>query len=553
MVHLWSCDDIPDYQLHVKSIVGVVNQIRSVNIGLDIKHCFGQAIHRAYNYNVNCLALHMAEREIDQEYLARLERKLKLLKNPNKEFQSKDVFKEITQSREDRLFNLLTATSTVSSGFDDNFVDAPIKAPYLQRKIAPQTVAISKEEKLKLVKNDQLEKALLKLCSIEDRTGAADTKEEKSGEKPVPAEEEVKSELPVPIQTLNFSEPVTTNSQCSDVVFCVNHSGFLIFPNDDGAPCQLADLLEPSFLAGCHSLDLVTADTAPHRHNDCQAFIATCWVGFDEQLDHVKYIAAIFILDSDFNIRLGCNFTISGCPAYCRMTKPSPLTRNMHSWLVFSSDKHIDCYLVSPDDGKAKLVEEVFDVYPGLDLGDLAGAATRTACIYNSEFRWSAVAFDTGHVNVTVSRNDNVGFIVDRKSVKYNNVISFLHFLNKGLPSTETYLLVSSTSGPPVMWHLSLIDDQIRWRFKTALEDWRPGSDAVLCGAVNNNSVCIGTFGNVMLAYDLDEVLTKSVVPVNRSESITVSSPVLSIQFLSDGHMALLSNAGYHCFAHVKK
>uniref|UniRef100_A0A1I8AQQ0 Neuroblastoma-amplified sequence n=1 Tax=Steinernema glaseri TaxID=37863 RepID=A0A1I8AQQ0_9BILA len=522
----------------------------------------------------------MAEREIDQEYLAKLEKRLKQLRDPNKEFKSKDVFKEITESREDRLFNLLTAAEPGSGGFDDNFLDVPIKASYLQRKIAPQTVAVNKQEKLELVKNDQLSVSQYRRL-LTNYIVWSDLFCSRYPSRPSPSSsnvgmrpEEAEDRLGMAWEETQFvsftkcntyglhiiqrnprspvSESPDSLSSSSDVVLCVNQSGLLIFPNGEGAPCQLSDLLEPSLSEGCHSLELVSSDTAPHRHNDCEAFIATCWVGFDERLDHVKYLASIFIVDSEFNVRLGCNFEINVCPAYCRITKPTPLTRNMHSWLVFSSEKQVDCYLVSSD-GKTELIEDMFNVYPGLDLGDLAGAATRTACIYNPEYRWSAVAFDTGHVTVTISQNDEEGFIVDRKSVKYNNVISFLHFLNKGLPPTETYLLVSSTSGPPVMWHLSLIDDQMRWNYKTVFDDWTTGTDAVLCGAVNDNSVCIGTFGNVMLSYDLDDVLSISPVPVNHDGSIAISAAVLSIQFLSDGSMAMLSSSGYHCFAPVKE
>ncbi|TMS34218.1 hypothetical protein L596_001852 [Steinernema carpocapsae] len=244
--------------------------------------------------------------------------------------------------------------------------------------------------------------------------------------------------------------PQPTNE---DVVFCINHSGFLMFPNGDGSSCHLSDLLEPSFVEGLHTLDLVCADTAPNRLGNHEAFIATCWVGYDKKLDPKTYIAAILILDSDFSIRLGCNFKIDEAPSYCRLTMPSPVTNNMHSWLMFSSEKKVDGYLINAADGNAELIEDMFDVYPGLDLGALSGAATRTACTHTPKFRWSAVGFDTGRVNVTISDSNN-GSIIDRKGVKYNGVISFLHFLNKGLPDNETYMLVSSTSGPPVMWHL---------------------------------------------------------------------------------------------------
>lgn len=52
-----------------------------------------------------------------------------------------------------------------SRGFDDNFVeDETITPNYLQRKIAPQTCAISKQELVKLLKSDTLQVA--SKCSI---------------------------------------------------------------------------------------------------------------------------------------------------------------------------------------------------------------------------------------------------------------------------------------------------------------------------------------------------------------------------------------------------
>ena len=45
-----------------------------------------------------------------------------------------------------------------STGFEDNFVvDTPITPNYIQRKIAPQTCAINKQELVKLLKADTVQ------------------------------------------------------------------------------------------------------------------------------------------------------------------------------------------------------------------------------------------------------------------------------------------------------------------------------------------------------------------------------------------------------------
>ena len=51
-----------------------------------------------------------------------------------------------------------------TSGFEDNFVvDAPITPNYLQRKLAPQTCAINKQELIKLLKADSVQVVLLSI------------------------------------------------------------------------------------------------------------------------------------------------------------------------------------------------------------------------------------------------------------------------------------------------------------------------------------------------------------------------------------------------------
>ncbi|CAD6186913.1 unnamed protein product [Caenorhabditis auriculariae] len=104
------------------------------------------------------------EREIDKEYLASLEKKLKSLKDPKK-ITTKTFLSDLANHRDNQLFNLLSASSSQTTSnpdvpleFEDNFTDTPIAPNYLRRKVAPQTCAINKQELAHLVKHDLTQK-----------------------------------------------------------------------------------------------------------------------------------------------------------------------------------------------------------------------------------------------------------------------------------------------------------------------------------------------------------------------------------------------------------
>uniref|UniRef100_A0A7E4V3S7 WD_REPEATS_REGION domain-containing protein n=1 Tax=Panagrellus redivivus TaxID=6233 RepID=A0A7E4V3S7_PANRE len=97
----------------------------------------------------------MADRELDAEYLAKLEQRLNQLKDPKlNEPKSEQIIKDIAGRKDLQLFNLLTSKDLA---FEDNFVDQPIQASWLQKKVAPASVAVNKIEVVPLVKYDHLE------------------------------------------------------------------------------------------------------------------------------------------------------------------------------------------------------------------------------------------------------------------------------------------------------------------------------------------------------------------------------------------------------------
>ncbi|KHN78736.1 hypothetical protein Tcan_04517 [Toxocara canis] len=123
----------------------------------------------------------MEKTEIDVEYVRRLEERLHQLRNPNHQPKPKEILSDLKDWRERRLYELITGRDQC---FEDNFVDIPISASYLQRKVAPQTVAINKQELVKLVTADMLQKTVADTTKPEQRIQRTSRKAEpKSKEK----------------------------------------------------------------------------------------------------------------------------------------------------------------------------------------------------------------------------------------------------------------------------------------------------------------------------------------------------------------------------------
>ncbi|KAK6754120.1 hypothetical protein RB195_013243 [Necator americanus] len=102
------------------------------------------------------MSVEAGERVVDKEYLALLENKLKALKDP-KISTPKQFLSDIASYKDHQLFRLITADYPISSGLDDDIVDAVITPNYLRKVIAPHTCAINKQELVHLVKSDQIQ------------------------------------------------------------------------------------------------------------------------------------------------------------------------------------------------------------------------------------------------------------------------------------------------------------------------------------------------------------------------------------------------------------
>ncbi|VDM84636.1 unnamed protein product [Strongylus vulgaris] len=131
------------------------------------------------------MSLEAEEREVDKEYLALLENKLKALKDPKKAT-AKQFLSDIATYRDQQLFKLITSGIPAQSGFDDDFADIVITPNYLRRVIAPQTCAINKLELVHLVESDHVQKQ--HEVAVEENGVAISKTEKTAGETPITKE-----------------------------------------------------------------------------------------------------------------------------------------------------------------------------------------------------------------------------------------------------------------------------------------------------------------------------------------------------------------------------
>jgi len=243
------------------------------------------------------------------------------------------------------------------------------------------------------------------------------------------------------------------------VVAVITLTGKALLINSDGnvqVEVNLKDLLNENLDQG-HDLELVASDSANRSSSNNLMLIATCWIVQDALYKLVRYIAATFRISNDFKATLGCRFDLEKPPTYCRLALAGPSTTfvgHHHVWLIFSAMNDVQCYSVTTETGECELLSSVGDVYPELDLGSLPGSAIRSTCHHSAKTRWSAIGTDTGHVIASVSQADS-NYIQDRKTLKFNGVISVLCFMANEMNDDQMMVLISSTMGPAAIWTLT--------------------------------------------------------------------------------------------------
>ncbi|KAI1706793.1 KICSTOR complex protein kaptin [Ditylenchus destructor] len=294
------------------------------------------------------------------------------------------------------------------------------------------------------------------------------------------------------------------------------------------------------------SLELVASDSSQFAHSsENLGCLATCWVVYDRLFAPERYFAAIFQFSQDLKVNMITKFAIDNAPTYTRLTTTSPLDTNQLYWLIFSYSRGVQAFSVNNQLNAVELVEHIGDIFPVLDIGDLPGSAVRSHCWIANGYRFSVVGHDTGYVIASCCSMQS-GTIVDRKTIKFSGPISVLRLINENEEDLVTSVLVSSTLGPAVIWSLKLEDDILLWEMKTKLLESEI-SDAITCCAVNSKYIFIGTYGEQLLAYNLEQALTGS--EVYSAFTLNVASPMLSVAYLeAHNSLLVLSTKGLHKF-----
>uniref|UniRef100_A0A914UV27 Uncharacterized protein n=1 Tax=Plectus sambesii TaxID=2011161 RepID=A0A914UV27_9BILA len=297
-------------------------------------------------------------------------------------------------------------------------------------------------------------------------------------------------------------------------------------------------------------LEMVTADSAAIVTSlDDQgdlAFFATCWVVCETSGNSVRFLAALFRVRND-GVNLVTKLNLPTPPTYCRLTGTSSLTNGLHVWLIFTAARAVRCITIEPTTGANCEIESIGDIYPELELGALPGATLRTSCLTTSVGRWSAIGCDTGYVIASVSSHSQ-NLIIDRAELKFSGPISVLNFLpeyDDGSNNKSVHLLISSTLGPAAIWSLTFSSTgKLKWNRQCVL-DQSNHHDSIVCGAVGDDVVCVGTYGQVLLLYRTDELDSQMASPAS---TLHVQAPILSIGLANDCCVTILSSKGCHLY-----
>uniref|UniRef100_A0A915D6R8 Uncharacterized protein n=1 Tax=Ditylenchus dipsaci TaxID=166011 RepID=A0A915D6R8_9BILA len=458
------------------------------------------------------------EQEVDLDYLKSLEQKLKSLKQPNN---SRALLDDLAKVKEQQLADLITGKDCA---FQDDFFtvsDTPLQPNWIQRKVAPETVALTKEELAKL-----------------QRTGTTTN---------TMTDWELIEFTPVPFCN-TYSLHILPKTNLSDIditTSAVDINGHIHWL--DKAICtDLKEHLEEDSNHENFSLELVASDTSLFAFDKYKfGYLATCWVVYDRLFAPARYFAVFFRFSNDLKVEMWKKFDLENAPTYTRLTTTSPMDTNQLYWLIFSYSKGVQAFSILPNTKEVQPVESIGDIFPVLDIGGLPGSAIRSYCWIANGYRLSVVGYDTGYVIASVCTMSS-GTIVDRKTLKFSGPISVLRLINENEKDMITSVLISSTLGPAVIWSLKLEDDSLIWEMNTALIDSEI-YDTVICCTVSSEYIFIGTYGEQLLVYSLEEAIRCNEVPPLLI--LNIASPILSIACLQESNtLIVLSNKGLHRF-----
>uniref|UniRef100_A0A7E4V2X3 WD_REPEATS_REGION domain-containing protein n=1 Tax=Panagrellus redivivus TaxID=6233 RepID=A0A7E4V2X3_PANRE len=473
----------------------------------------------------------MADRELDAEYLAKLEQRLNQLKDPKlNEPKSEQIIKDIAGRKDLQLFNLLTSKDLA---FEDNFVDQPIQASWLQKKVAPASVAVNKIEVVPLVKYDHLEAFI---ASFDE-------------DKPAESESTEVEFAPIPDCNGYSMRAVNSDPNKPPAVLVIDVYGDMHWVNRKFHVELMPLIDEPTGSKRDGTVEVVASDITADVVGRYFS-VATCWVVNDDYLVPKYYFAAFFKVEYNGSVKLWHKFTLNNAPTFTRLTISSPTDPDSPYWLIFCHNTRTQAYALDYQKETIEQVEGIGDVFPVLEIETPPGATTRSHCGIMADYRFSVIGLDTGYVVASVCKM-NSGEIIAQQTIKFSGPISVLKLIGTNEKDLETNVLVSSTLGPVMLWKLSLsVDEVLKWEAVTELVG-SEACDCVMSGTANADFAFIGTYTEQILMYDLRSVLagpTASVIA-----EIQVGSPVLAMQYIQqDDTLLVLSYKGFHKFLRRK-
>ncbi|KAI3415607.1 hypothetical protein GPALN_005206 [Globodera pallida] len=240
-------------------------------------------------------------------------------------------------------------------------------------------------------------------------------------------------------------------------------------------------------------------------------------------------------------------FALQSMPTFSKIEQT---TDHQIRWLVCTYSHGVSAFSVEHDG--SVIYKPKVDLM--LALSDVSGTVIR----YEHISRWGPhrlflVGYDTGFVTASIcptrrDASDEHSPLIDRKSLKFDGPVSVLKVLRIGEKSLS--VLVSSTLGPATVWTLRKNENdlqQLSWHLSTVLQESEL-YDAVVTGTVHRNANCgtvdnasagvddvgggmvlIGTYGELLLAYDLHELLSQQ-DEVGPLLSINIASPILAVE-----------------------
>ncbi|GMT10139.1 hypothetical protein PFISCL1PPCAC_1436, partial [Pristionchus fissidentatus] len=484
------------------------------------------------------------EREVDKEYLGLLERRLHSVKNPTgKKATAKQFISDIASVKDHQLFNLLTADSTETNKFDDDFIDQP---SLIQRKLVPQSCAVATSEKLKLVKNDHVQK----IVDLLEEEGKERKEEEKEEEK----EEKVGHSDFLP----HSSSDSTTRSTRS----------LLSSMTISGSKRSLTQSLSggsSTFTPRLTQMEIVAIDAieeSPRERVPGKILVASCWGETCELGTTSRYQLVLFRIEMHTGkTSVLTTEDISRPIALCRFINYRSMKKGTIGLLTFPSNERPLIYQLTPaEDGLFSLVptHDCEKEFPELTKEAMPGTVVKMATETFGRYRWTAIGCDNGHFRFWQTEVANSKVVVVKR-MRFFGAVAVVDiyqpykdemYLLQDEQSTTVHVILSSTLGPVAIHRVVQYRNDtsgVRWE-QRALLAGSADRDTVTSSARKGDYLCVGFYSQHMFTYNLKQVIGlqshNAILPPLSVAS--VNAPIAAIRFLSQFEMSLLTFAGHH-------